>query len=153
VKEPSLKLQIAATRCPHVAYLDRALRRAHALLHPPLRELSLALVGDKRMADLHRRFLPLPGGGDVLSFELEHDRRGRVTAGEVIVCTSQAARQARRLHLPLRQELLLYALHGMLHLCSFDDRTTRGFAAMHRKEDQILAAIGVGHVFQPPGVR
>ena len=38
----------------------------------------------------------------------------------------------------------------MLHLCGFDDRTDAGFAAMHRTEDQILTAIGVGPVFAAP---
>jgi len=44
-------------------------------------------------------------------------------------------------------ELLLYALHGMLHLCGFDDRTDRGFRTMHRREDDILTALGFGPVF------
>jgi ssRNA-specific RNase YbeY (16S rRNA maturation enzyme) len=35
----------------------------------------------------------------------------------------------------------------MLHLCGFDDRTDRAFAAMHQKEDQILTRLGVGPIF------
>jgi hypothetical protein len=38
----------------------------------------------------------------------------------------------------------------MLHLCGFDDRTDSDFAAMHRTEDKILTAIGVGPVFAAP---
>jgi hypothetical protein len=45
--------------------------------------------------------------------------------------------------------LLLYGLHGMLHLCGFDDRTERAFRAMHAKEDEILTRLGVGPVFRP----
>ena len=47
--------------------------------------------------------------------------------------------------------LLLYALHGMLHLCGFDDRTAAGFKRMHGTEDRILTRLGVGPVFAPAG--
>jgi probable rRNA maturation factor len=102
------------------------------------------------MADLHLRFMDIPGPTDVLTFELDHDPRGRVTAGEVVVCVPYALREARRRRVPPRAELLLYALHGMLHLCGYDDRTDRDFATMHRREDEILNQLGVGPVFARP---
>jgi probable rRNA maturation factor len=136
-----------------VGDLKRQLVRAHRILRPPLRELSVALVGDARMSKLHRRFMNIAGPTDVLTFELEHDAEGSVTAGEVIVCVPEARRQAKERGIELRMELLLYALHGMLHLCGFDDRTDRGFRTMHRREDDILTALGFGPVFAPQPVR
>lgn len=130
-----------------VPFLRMHLRRAHAILSPALNQLSVALVTDARMSELHERFMNLPGPTDVLTFELDHDLRGRVTGGEVIVCVPEARRQAKERGIALRMELLLYALHGMLHLCGFDDRTDRGFRTMHRREDDILTALGFGPVF------
>ena len=123
------------------------------MLRPPLCELSLALVGDRRMAELHEQFLGIPGPTDVLTFPLETDRRGGVTAGEVVVCVPQASRRARTEGVSVERELLLYALHGMLHLAGFDDRTDPDFAAMHRTEDDILTRLGVGPVFSNAGTR
>ena len=137
----------ARTGRSHVPYLRKHLPRAHRLLKAPLREMSLALVGDRRMAELHQRFMGIAGATDVLTFELDHDERGRVTAGEVVVCVPHAVRQARRTGIAVRKELLLYGLHGMLHLCGFDDRTARDFAVMHEREDDILKKLGVGVVF------
>jgi probable rRNA maturation factor len=134
----------------HVAFLRKHLRRAHLLLAPALEDLSLALVSDARMAELHQRFMSIAGPTDVLTFELEHDRGGNVTSGEVVVCVPEARRQARARGIELRMELLLYALHGMLHLCGFDDRTDRGFRTMHRREDDILTALGFGPVYAAP---
>jgi probable rRNA maturation factor len=149
-----LTLDISATTGrAFVAHLRRYLPRAYAILKPALRELSVALVGDTRMANLHERFMNIPGPTDVLTFELGHDPRGRVTAGEVVVCVPYAVRQARRSGVAVRDEVLLYALHGMLHLCGFDDRTDRDFAAMHRREDDILKRLGVGAVFRRAGGR
>jgi probable rRNA maturation factor len=142
-----------ATGARYVPFLRRHLRAAHAILRPGLRALSLALVGDRRMAELHERFLHIAGPTDVLTFPLEIDRRGRTTAGEVVVCVPEARRRARAEGVAVEPELLLYALHGMLHLAGFDDRTDRGFAAMHRTEDDILTRLGVGPVFSTPPVR
>jgi probable rRNA maturation factor len=148
---PPISIEITGrTGLAHAAYVSRHLKRAHAILRPPLREFSLALVGDHMMADLHEQFMDVPGTTDVLTFELDHDARGRVTAGEVVVCVPYAIREARRRGVPARDELLLYALHGMLHLCGYDDRTDRDFATMHRREDEILNQLGVGPVFARP---
>src|SRR4051812_40993207 len=71
-------------------YLRRQLRRAHRLLRPPLRELSLALVNDRTMSDLHQQFMNLPGPTDVLTFPLDLDRRGRAISGDVVICVPEA---------------------------------------------------------------
>jgi probable rRNA maturation factor len=147
---PRLSLNIAATHGKaHAPYLRRHLRAAHRLLKPPLAELSLALVGDRKMSDLHREFMNVLGPTDVLTFPLDLDARGRPLSGEVVVCVPEARRQAKERNVPLERELLLYALHGLLHLCGYDDRTDRSFRAMHRTEDQILTRLGVGPVFEP----
>ena len=131
----------------YVPFVRRHLPRAHALLRSRLADLSLALVGDATMSRLHRQFLKKTGPTDVLTFELEHDAAGSVTSGEVVTCVPEAARQARRLGVSVERELLLYALHGMLHLSGFDDRTASEFRAMHRMEDDILTRLGLGATF------
>jgi len=158
-----LRLSVTAvTGAAHVTYLRRHIAAAHAILKPPHAELSIALVGDRRMAELHEQFLGKPGPTDVLTFPLEVDRRGRPLAGEVVVCVPEARRRSAAEGTRLRQEVLLYALHGLLHLCGFDDRTRAGFATMHRTEDAILTTLGIGPVFsaradapakQKPGAR
>jgi probable rRNA maturation factor len=118
--------------------------RAHALLDRPLRELSVVLVNDAVMSDLHRRYMDLPGPTDVLTFPLDETH----TAGEIVICVPEARRRAKEHRIRIRDELLLYAIHGMLHLSGLDDRTRRGFTQMHRMEDQILTQLGVGPVFK-----
>ncbi len=99
------------------------------------------------MSRLHHQYLRQKSPTDVLTFELEHDGRGRAISGEIVICTSVARRQARRLGHSVRRELLLYALHGLLHLSGWDDRTEAAFAAMHAKEDEILSKLGVSKTF------
>ena len=149
-KKPALSLSIsAAAGKTYVPYVRKHLRAAHALLHPPLVELSLALVGDAKMSKLHEQFLGIPGPTDVLTFPLDTDDRDRPISGEVILCVPEAKRRARDHKHPVERELLLYALHGLLHLCGHDDRTDAGYRRMHRAEDMILTELGVGPVFNP----
>lgn len=147
---PPLSLEIsAAVGAAHVPFVRRHLSAAHRILRPPLRELSVALVGDRRMSALHEQFLGIAGPTDVLTFPLEVDGRGRPLSGEVVVCVPEARRRAKEQAVAVERELLLYALHGLLHLCGYDDRTDRAFRVMHRTEDQILTRLGVGPVYAP----
>lgn len=145
----ALDLHIAATTGREYArFVRRHILAAHTLLRTQLRELSLALVGDARMSGLHERFMGIGGPTDVLTFELDHDQRGRVTAGEVIICVPEAVRRSREHRIEVRHELLLYALHGMLHLSGFDDTTGPGYRKMHAMEDKLLTELGIGAVFK-----
>lgn len=149
-----LQVQVSARSGAEFApFLKRHVALAYTLAltqrRASLRDLSLALVGDTSMSRLHRQFMDIDGPTDVLTFELDHDSRGVVTVGEVVVCVPQARRQARIHGTDLKNELLLYAVHGMLHLIGYDDLTDAGYRAMHREEDRILMALKVGPVFDP----
>ncbi len=134
----------------HRAFLRNQLKRAHPLARSALRELSVAIVGDATMTRLHRRFMRIDGPTDVLSFEIETDRKGQVIAGEIVLCLPEAIRQARRRRIHPRRELLLYAIHGLLHLSGYDDKTEKDFRQIHRMEDRILRSLGVGTTFAQP---
>lgn len=142
----------AVAGCPHrpyVVYLRRWLPKAVAEIKRPPAVVAVSLVGDTKMAALHRQFLNIDGPTDVMTFELDHDARGRCTEGEVVICPSYAKRESKTRGHDVRRELLLYALHGVLHLSGFDDRTDRDHHRMHREEDRILTAIGIGPTFRP----
>jgi probable rRNA maturation factor len=113
----------------------------------PLREMNVVLVADARMSDLHVQFMNVPGPTDVLTFPIDENDRGDVLTGEVYVCVPEALRRARERKIQPKLEVLLYALHGLLHLLGYDDTTDRGFRTMHRTEDAILTELGFGPVF------
>ena len=47
-------------------------------------------------------------------------------------------------------ELLLYVIHGALHLVGHDDQTPDGLAAMRVAETRHLAGFGLVHRFDSP---
>jgi probable rRNA maturation factor len=135
------------TRSINTAILCRRLRQAARLVRTSLRELSVALVGTATMSRLHRQYLGVSGPTDVLTFAIDMGAGGGAVSGEVVLCVSVARRQAATAGVSLNDELLLYALHGLLHLCGYDDRDGGGYRRMHRAEDRILKKIGVGRIF------
>jgi probable rRNA maturation factor len=149
---PDLHLTLSApVGRTFVPLLRRLIPRAIAILKSPLRDLSIILVNDAAMAGLHGQFMNDATTTDVMTFPIELDRRGhKAISGEVYVCIPEARRQAKARGSAVEREVLLYALHGVLHLCGFDDRTEQDYRRMHRREDQILTELGVGPVFAPP---
>jgi probable rRNA maturation factor len=93
-----------------------------------LAQADVVLVSDRRMAELHRRFLQQSGPTDVITFQ----------HGEIFVSTETARRQARRFGTSLEHELRLYLVHGLLHLRGFDDKTSAGAAEMKVLQESLV---------------
>ena len=135
---------------PDAAWFGGALRRLALAAGAASGEIAVTVVGDGRMGDLHRRYKGDPTSTDVLSFDLGAGDDGEpgVLDADVVVCLDEAARQAgRRRGHPVRDELLLYALHGTLHLLGYDDTDDRSARRMHRRENELLAEAGYGEVY------
>ena len=95
----------------------------------PAAELSMVLLDSGAMADLHMRWMDLPGPTDVMSFpmdELEPGGRpdspepGPSMLGDIVLCPQFAAEQAAAAGHSLGQELALLTVHGVLHLLGYD---------------------------------
>lgn len=102
-------------------------------------EIDLAVVEASHIASLNRRYLRHTGATDVLSFDLsDADRKG--ICAQLIVCGDVAVEQAKAHGQGVQRELMLYVVHGLLHLMGYEDHTVRGAARMHGREDEILDA-------------
>ena len=82
-------------------------------------EISIAIVDDAEMHALNRKYLDHDYPTDVLSFVLEEED-GRVD-GEIIASSDYATREAEIYKWKAEDEILLYVIHGSLHLVGYDD--------------------------------
>ena len=111
-------------------------------------EIRAEVVGDERMSQLHERHKDTPGTTDVLTFDLSGDPK--LLDVDIVICADEARRQAASRGHGVAQELALYIVHGVLHCTGYDDHEEAGAfgsIAMHRREDEILSAIGAGVVY------
>jgi probable rRNA maturation factor len=104
-------------------------------------QLSIAIVDDRTIQPLNRQYLQHDYATDVLSFVLE--REGTRLDGEVIASAETAAQAAAQFDWSVDDELLLYVIHGTLHLVGHDDATPQQRAAMRRMERRFLEPFGL----------
>ena len=103
--------------------------------------VSIAIVDDATIRPLNARYLGHDYATDVLSFVLEHDEGN--LEGEVIVSAETAQRSAARFGWRAADELLLYLIHGTLHLVGYDDLTDEALPAMRARERHYLSHFGL----------
>ena len=103
-------------------------------------ELSVAIVCDTVMAQIHGTFLQDASTTDVMSFVLDQD--AEKLEGELIVNGEMASRRAPEIGWQTEDELLWYIVHGALHLAGWEDTTPAQRQAMFREQVRILEAVG-----------
>ena len=145
-----ITIEIADDEQPHAidrARLKQAVRGILREAGIESAEISIAIVTDARMHELNRQYLEHDYPTDVLSFVLDHDQVSRSLDGQIIASSDYAAREAARYGWSADDELLLYVIHGCLHLVGHDDTTPEGKRAMRAAETQQLAKFGLQHRF------
>ena len=98
-----------------------------------LAEISVLLISDQRMIDLHRRFLNESRATDVITFD----------HGEIFISLETARRHARTFKSTFLRETQLYIVHGLLHLHGFDDQNQAGAREMGEIQEKILGKLFV----------
>ncbi len=90
--------------------------------------ISIALVDDPTIADVHARFLQDPHPTDVITFPY----------GEIIVSCDTAARYAAENGLDPACELFRYIVHGLTHLHGYTDATDAERAALFAVQEPLV---------------
>jgi probable rRNA maturation factor len=131
-----------------VELLERAIRQLLAE-HQVLRaEINVAIVDDPEIHILNRQFLEHDYPTDVLTFPLESPEENGQLVGDIVVSWDTARRNAEELGLSPEGELLLYVVHGTLHLLGFDDTDQEVAGQMRWAERNCLESLGFPYRFE-----
>src|ERR1700728_2505011 len=132
----------------------------------PLAELSVLLVDERTMTELHERWMGEPGPTDVLAFPMDElrppplggSRSGEPDPGgdpgllgDVVLCPQVAAEQAVKAGHSTQDELELLCVHGILHLLGYDHAEPEEHAEMFGLQEQLLKAWRVAKGQEGPG--
>lgn len=99
-------------------------------------EISIAIVDDAQIHALNRQYLDHDWPTDAISFQF--DAEAPVLNGEVIVSFEMAERISAEQRWNADDELLLYVIHGALHLVGMDDQNDESAAQMRSEERKYL---------------
>lgn len=124
-------------------------KAARAALSGLAAEVSIVVVGDKRMRALNRDTLGHDYVTDVLSFDYGDSPEGRQI--ELIVCAPHAAREALAHGVPFSQELARYVVHGCLHCAGHDDHDDKQQHKMWAAQERVLKRL-FGKAYRDPGL-
>src|SRR6516165_5215160 len=123
----------------------------------PLAELSVLLVDEPAMTELHVHWMGEEGPTDVLAFPMDELRLPQpggthtdhatpdpdaadVLLGDVVICPQVAAAQADQAGHDVQDEIDLLCTHGILHLLGYDHAEPDEHAKMFGLQDRLLAS-------------
>lgn len=105
-------------------------------------EISVAFVDNATIHQLNKRYLNHDEPTDVLSFPLS-EPGGRRVEGELVIGAEVARDEAAERGHDVAAELALYVIHGLLHLCGYDDKTEAKAEKIRARERHYLREIGL----------
>lgn len=112
-------------------FLKKVGKRTSKILKIKLPEISLVIIGERRIKELNRKYRKKNKVTDVLAFGY----------GEVFICLPRAKKQADKLGHSLKKELATLLIHGVLHLAGYSDKTKRNFNKIRRKQEELCQKI------------
>ncbi|MEW6244295.1 MAG: rRNA maturation RNase YbeY [Bacillota bacterium] len=113
-------------------------------------ELTISLVDDEQIAELHQRYKGISGPTDVLAFTTRETggdeppvRHDIPDLHDVVISVETASRQAEEYGHSLAIELAILVAHGVLHIIGYDDADEYDRERMNREQDAILREAGL----------
>lgn len=103
--------------------------------------IGLLITDDEMIHRINREHLQHDYPTDVISFP--YDASDTRVEGELVASLDTARREAVEVGWPVLHELLLYVVHGTLHISGMDDQTESEQAQMREAERVVLASLGI----------
>ena len=105
-------------------------------------EISLAFVDNPTIHRLNKQYLNHDEPTDVLSFPYSAANAKKLE-GELVVGVEIAKEQASDRGHDVQAELALYVIHGLLHLCGYDDKSATDEKEMRTRERHYLLQLSL----------
>lgn len=116
------------------------------LLERPIsNELSIALVDDKEIQFLNKKFRDKNKATNVLSFP---SNGPAPILGEIILSYETLKKEAEELLIPFKHHLIHMLVHGFLHLQGFDHQTDEDAAIMEKLEVRVLLDLNIDNPYK-----
>jgi probable rRNA maturation factor len=107
-----------------------------------LAALEIVFLNDRAIRRINKRYKRQDRPTDVLSFRMDLDEFGkRGFLGEVFISLDTARRNAKTFGTAFAEEITLYIIHGILHLCGYDDEKPGDRHRMREKEEELLSRL------------
>jgi probable rRNA maturation factor len=128
------------------SFIERLVRITLSVENRLPATISVALVDNATIHSLNRLHLGHDWPTDVISFP-SSEEDDSVWAGEIVVSAEMAQSSAQEIGADPADELALYLVHGLLHLCGYDDKDQASATLMRVREQAVLSRAGLTNPF------
>jgi probable rRNA maturation factor len=107
-------------------------------------ELNIVVVSNQKIRAINRQFLKKDNVTDVIAFGNDGAGGGFLDKdflGDIAISSDRAYKNAKLYGVSFDEEVMLYVIHGILHLTGYDDMTEKKRARMKIKEKELLEKI------------
>ena len=100
--------------------------------------INYIFCDDERILEVNNYYLQHDYFTDIITFDYSS---GKTISGDIFISIDTVKSNAEGLKISFEEELHRVIIHGILHLCGQDDKTTESQAEMTRKENEALAQL------------
>ena len=122
---------------------NNTVKRTIKLLDIEDSELTVVFERNKQMRALNKEFRNINKPTDVLSFESDfvNPETGKKVLGDIIVSAEEAKSQAKTAGHSVEHEILILAIHGILHLLKYDHTNKYDETIMSTKQREVFEKV------------
>lgn len=99
--------------------------------------LSIVFVSDEYLYELNLKYLNHDYYTDIITFDYSTNSSKAIN-GELYISIDRAKDNAKKINVTVQAEVKRLIIHGLLHLCGYEDANTQAKQAMTQKEDFYL---------------
>ena len=97
--------------------------------------IDYKFISDDELLEMNKKFLKHNYYTDVLTFS---ENRGNRLAGDIAISIDRVKENAALIKITFDQELKRVIIHGILHLCGYNDSTDKEKETMRNRESKYL---------------
>ena len=118
--------------------VSRWIKQIAAQYGKKTRNINYIFCDDERILEVNKEFLQHDYYTDIITFDYGSEKQ---ISGDIFISIDTVKSNAEGLKISFEEELHRVIIHGILHLCGQDDKTTESQAEMTRKENEALAQL------------
>jgi len=125
--------------------IQKNINRIFELLSLSPESISFVFCDNECIKRLNKRYLGKSSPTDVIAFSLRADGEGEFL-GEVVISIDETIKNSKKFKTTFFGELILYMIHGVLHLLGYDDKNESCRCRMRKKEQELMKELTLdGH--------
>lgn len=105
-------------------------------------DLNYRITNDDEILLTNQQFLKHDYYTDIITFDYVE---GQVLNGDIVISLDTVRSNAKKYRVDFKSEYLRVCVHGLLHLCGFNDKSEKEAAQMRLEENKCLEMFHVKH--------